>query len=244
MKRRMLGIVGALALALVGTMVLVTYVNGAEDRALAGQKTVRVLVAAEPIDAGTPASELEGKLEFEKIPAKVRAEGAVTSLDELGDRVTNTDLLPGEQVVKARFAEPDEASAGGAVPGGSDLLQATVALDPERALGGLVKPGDTVGVVASFDEPDVTGVALHQVKVTNVQLEQSSGTEGTQGGQAEGEEAADAPTGRFLVTLAVDSDSLEKIVFAAEHGTLWLAAEPKDAEVGSAQVITIDSIYA
>jgi pilus assembly protein CpaB len=239
-KRRLLGIVGAIVLALAGTVMLINYVNGAEDRALAGQKVVEVLVAAEPIAAGTPASELDGKLEFEKIPAKVRAEGAVTSIDALGDRVSEGDLARGEQIVKSKFVE----SGGGAPTAEANLLQTTIALDPERALGGLVKPGDTVGVVVSFDDPQLSGIALHGVKITNVQLEQTPGTDLSEGGQAEGDEAATAPTGRFLVTVAVDAPSLEKVVFAAEHGKMWLAAEPSGADLGATQLITIDNIYA
>jgi pilus assembly protein CpaB len=185
-KRRVLGLVGALLLALVGIGVLVGYVNGAEDRALAGQQTVEVLVAAEPIEAGTPAGELDGRIEFEKIPAKVRAEGAVTSLDQLGERVTSIDLLPGDQLVKARFVDQNEGGAGSTIGGGGDaeMLQTTIALEPERALGGLVKPGDTVGIVASI--PDVgTHLTLHAVRVTNVQLEPGSGgSPAEEGGQA------------------------------------------------------------
>ena len=44
MNRRILGLVGALLLAAIGTAMIVGYVHGADARALDGQKTVRVLV--------------------------------------------------------------------------------------------------------------------------------------------------------------------------------------------------------
>ena len=185
MKHRLFGVIGAVVLALLGTVILVSYVKGAEDRALAGEKIVKVLVAAEPIEAGTPAAELEGKLTFERIPQKVKAEGAITSIRELGDRVAETSLVEGEQIVKSRFVE--ESEAGSAVPGtegGENLLQQTIALEPERALGGMVKQGDIVAVVGSFDPfdsadgtktPNQTHVLIHKVRVTNIQIETGAG---------------------------------------------------------------------
>lgn len=248
MKRRMMGVIAAVVLALVGTLVLVSYVKGAEDRALAGEKTVKVLVAAEAIEVGTPAEDLEGKLEFERVPAKVRAEGAITSIKELGDRVSSADLLPGEQIVKARFIEASDAGAGvpGSQAGEANLLQQTVALAPERAIGGLIKSGDTVAVVSSFDvegAPDVTHMILHKVRVTNVQLSSDTGS-GEQGGEsAEGEEAAPAPSGQFLVTLALDAPSVERVVFTAEFGFVYLAAEPQDADEGGTKIVTLENIF-
>jgi hypothetical protein len=39
-----------------------------------------------------------------------------------------------------------------------------------------------------------------------------------------------------FVTLALDAPSVEKVVFAAEHGRVWLALEPKDANEGGTKV--------
>lgn len=255
MKRRLFGIIGALVLALLGTVVLVSYVKGAEDRALAGEKTVKVLVAAEPIEAGTSAKDLEGKLEFERIPQKVRAEGAVTSIGQLGDRVTETELLQGEQVVKSRFIE--ESEAGSATPGstgGENLLQQTVALEPERAIGGQLKQGDIVAVVGSFDPfdlpdgtktPNQTHVLIHKVRVTNVQVETSPGaTSGEPETDSESNEgAAEAPSGRFLVTVTLSAPNVERVTFTAEFGHVWLAAEPKDADETGTKIVVLDNVW-
>lgn len=255
MKRRLYGVIGALVLALLGTVILVSYVKGAEDRALAGEKIVKVLVAAEPIEAGTPASELEGKLTFERIPQKVKAEGAITSIRQLGDRVAETNLVEGEQIVKSRFIE--ESEAGSAVPGtegGENLLQQTVALEPERALGGMIKQGDIVAVVGSFDPfdqpdgtktPNMTHVLVHKVRVTNVQIETSAGAPVENGGDenGDGDETPEAPSGRFLVTFALDAPNIERLTFTAEFGHVWLAAEPKNADETGTKVVTLDVIW-
>ena len=59
----------------------------------------------------------------------------------------------------------------------------------------------------------------------------------------EGVEPGKAPTGQFLVTLALDAPSAERLVFAAEHGTIWLSLEPSDAPDGATKIVTGENIY-
>ena len=47
-----------------------------------------------------------------------------------------------------------------------------------------------------------------------------------------------APTGSLLITMAVDGPALEKVVFGAENGRMWLAWEPKEANEGGTKVQT------
>ena len=75
-----MGLIAALVLAFVGTLAIVTYVNGAEDRAQAGETIVKVLVVKESVPAGTPAKELGNRVGIERVSAKVTADGAVTSV--------------------------------------------------------------------------------------------------------------------------------------------------------------------
>lgn len=229
MRTRVIGLVGAFALALLGTTLLVSYVQGAEARALAGERTVDVLVVAAPIARGTKGEELGDLVRTEKVPAKVRVEGAVVDVASLKGRVAVVDLLPGEQLVDARFAAPQVAARAN-VPKG--MLEVTVELERQRALGGRIAAGDSVGVLASFSgggegaaAGETTHLILHKVPVTHVQ-----------GGRtdADNEDAA-AAGDTVMVTLALPAPSVERVVFAAEHGTLWLSAEPDDAaETGTA----------
>jgi len=238
MKRRVVGVVGAVVLALVGTLALVTYVNGAEDRALAGEKTVEVLVAAEAIPAGTPAADLEGQLTFERIPVKVRAEGAVTSISQLGKRVTETDLLPGEQIVRARFVA-NGAQQGSGGTASANALGATLQLDPARALGGQIKIGDTVAIVVSTTPegaPPQTQILLHKVTISGVQTDAS-----TPADAAADEETA--PGGSLLVTFALDVPSVERLVFAAENAKVWLASEPSEADESGSTAVSVSNLY-
>lgn len=242
--------IGAVVLALVGTFAIVAYVNGAEDRALAGEDVVKVLVVNEQIPAGTPAKELGDRVSLEQVSAKVQADGAVTSSKQLGNEVASATMVPGEQVVRARFVTASAFRAKGAsvsVPDG--LLQTTVSLDPERAVGGNLSPGSTVAVTASF-APSVmeysSHIILHKVLVTNVQLDEqaNSTTEDTEDTEdTSAVEPGDAPRGRFLVTLALDAASAERVVFAAEHGTVWLSLEPRSANETGTKILQAGNIY-
>ena len=232
-RQKLIGVVASVVLAGLGTALLVAYVRGAEDRALEGERPVNVLVAKEAIAKGTKVEDLAGRIATEKVPAKVVARGALTSVNSVAGQVTAVDLLPGEQLVASRFVASSRAGTVGLPPG---MLQVTVALDPVRALAGEVREGDTVGVLASFDDPETTRLMLHKVPVTRVRTDS--------GEQVRSNPQGEIPTGKLLVTLALDGPNVERVVFAAEHGRLWLSAEPEEADEGGTKVQTKAGINA
>ena len=244
MRRRFLAAIAALVLLVAGTAVLLGYVNGAEARAFAGARTVEVLVVDEVIPAGTSGSELAALVRAELLPAKAAAEGRVTDLSALSGRVTTVDLQPGEQLLTSRFESPDALQAAGTAVVPDGLQEVSVLLEPQRAVGGRLAAGDTVGVLVSLKFEDGTSAShavLHDVLVTQVQ-----GAPAPAGADDETETAsagAAAPSSSLLVTLAVSAAQAEAVVFGIEHGTLWLSLEPDGADVGGTEVITPGNIY-
>ena len=254
MNRKIVGVLAALLLAMIGTLLIVGYVRGIEGRALADERRVPVLVVQQAIPEGATAGEIAAAVDLEQVPAKVRAEGAVDKLGDLEGLVAAVDLVPGEQITKARFLTPAavEEEQGVKVPEG--LLEVTISLEASRVVGGKIKPGDVVAVVGSFSEgasdgeedagkaDPTTHVLLHKVLVTEI------GTEG-QMAAAEGQQAPDAAaapvsTGApILVTLALDAPSVERVVHTAEFGKLWLASEPEDAPEKGTRIQSLDTIY-
>ncbi len=224
-RQKLIGIVASVLLAAVGTGLLVAYVRSAENRALKGEKTVDVLVVSATIPKGTKAEDITSSLRIEQIPEKVATTGALTSTSPLAGKVAAVDLLPGEQLVSTRFTSPAEAQ--GIAP---NLLQVTIALEPVRALGGQIRKGDSVGVTVSFDEPETTRLFLHKVKVTDVRT--------IDGATVTTPPSGPAPATTLLITLAVDAPAVEKVVFAAENGKLWLAWEPKEANESGTKIQT------
>jgi pilus assembly protein CpaB len=235
MKRRITGIVAAVVLALFGTLILVAYVQSAKNKATAGERLSPVLVVTKSITKGTAASAIADSVKTEQVTANVKASSAVTDLGALKGLVAATDLVPGEEVLSSRFVTAQAAAQGNVPP---DKLRVTISLEPQRVVGGQVHAGDTVAVVMSFStNPDDTShLVLHQVLVSAVQGDQSSQTKSST-------TATTAPSGSILVTLAVDAPSVERVVFAAEWGKIWLAAEPTTAPQDGTKIVTRGNVY-
>jgi pilus assembly protein CpaB len=261
-------VVASIVLAALGTFMLVRYVNSAEARALEGTETVEVLVVADTIERGTAAEALAGKVESRMVPANVQAPGSIANLASLEGTVAAVDLLPGEQVLTTRFitAQQLEAEETFQVPDG--LLEVTVLLEPERALGGELLAGRQVSFIASFDPftldgvepseaeavteddeetaeepprtPNTTHLIVPGVWVTKVHLEELP-AETTEEFDATGGELA--PTGNLFVTLGVNPADAERIVYTAEFGKIWLALENGDIDTSDTQVQTRNTIY-
>jgi pilus assembly protein CpaB len=243
-KSRIIAGVVAVLLATIGTVLLVSYVAGADQRALAGTKTVDVLVVNKTIPAGTTAKALADFVGRQAVPAKVMAKDAVTSLGEVGDQVTTVELVPGEQLVRSRFVDPATIKGEGAITVPKGMQEISVQLEPQRIVGGQLQPGDTVGIFMSLkptlsSEP-VTHLTLHKVLVTGIQ------------GLAETPAKADAtaspttapvPPGSVIVTLARTGADAEKIVFAQEFGSIWLSKEPSTASESGTRQLTAKDLY-
>lgn len=246
--RRLLAALAALLLLVVGTVVLLAYVRGADARALAGVRTVDVLVAEQPIPEGTSGDQLADLVRTEKVPAKTAVAGRVTDLSALAGRVADVDILPGEQLLSARFVSPDSLKGPGQVDVPAGLQEVSVLLEPQRAVGGRLAAGDTVGILVSLTQQDgtpATHAVLHQVLVTQVQGAPSPVDPAAQDGEdpATASSGTPAPSASLMITLAVDAAQAEAVVFGVEHGTLWLSLEPDGADTGGTEVVTPETIY-
>lgn len=258
MTRRVLGLAVAGILAVLGTVALVGYVRSAEERALSDEQLVDVLVVTETIEAGSLASEVEGRVTTESVPAKIHAAGAVASLEDLSDLVAAVDLLPGEQLVTSRFVPASaftERNPGVVIP--DDMVEVTVELGAARAVGGLLVPGQQVAVIASFEPfdlasplvsvdgevvalpsavaggvdgktPNVSEIIIHKALVTAVQ--EVEGSQFETGSDRASARLNEAPSNPILVTLALTPVDAERVVFSVEFGQLWLARQAETVD--------------
>jgi pilus assembly protein CpaB len=195
------------------------------------------------VPEGTPADELADKVDTELVPAKTAVPGRVADLAHLAGKVATVDLQPGEQLLRSRFGEVDAAGDEDVVPVPPGLQEVSLLLEPQRALGGRLAAGDTVGVVVSISEGAKTHAVIHGVLVTEVK-----GAPGpVQAGEAEETQAASSgtvvPTQSLLITFAVTAAQAEAVVFGMEHGTVWLTLEPEDADTGGTSVVDSGNIY-
>jgi pilus assembly protein CpaB len=273
MRRRVIALVAAVLLAGVGTMVLVGFVQSAEERAVAGQELVAVLQvrADATVPQATMAEEIAPFIEVVQVPLQARAAGAITDLAEVAGLATAVELVPGEQLIAARFVPAAEVDADRrddlpprrvVTPDG--MLEVPVRLDAVSALGGIIDVGDRVAIVASF--ANYTGSTQGTVTVDDQVIAVPDSAEEAGGGQATRiliqnalviEVQADtaptfvddasgevvlAPASNFIVTFALEPNDVERLVFATQYGTLYLAQQGLD-DVGETGIVTIDNIF-
>ncbi len=233
MQRRIIAAVAAVLLAGIGAAMLYSYVNTAEARALAKMETTTVLVATKVIPAGTLGADLAPFVALKQLPKIAVVDGTLTDVVNVGDLVTTSDFQIGEQLLAARFGEPNMTTAGEVdVP--SDLQQLTVQLGPDRVIGTNIAPGNKVGVMISKEENQVglTKLAFRDVLVTRVQ--------GAPGAPAEAGDVA--PSSDLLVTLAISPQSAAQIVWGAEFGHLYLVLEPVDGDHDSLPLVKAKTV--
>ncbi|MEV7454525.1 Flp pilus assembly protein CpaB [Pseudarthrobacter oxydans] len=260
MKSRLLGGIAALVLAVIGTVLLVVYVQGADARAAQGLDPVNVLVVKESVPAGTKAGDLGKYVQVEALPQSAVPEGTLDKLDDQAGRVTAVDLQPGEQLLASRLVDPKEL-APGTVPVPDGLEEVTLLLSPERILGGRLEAGDTVTVYTSFKAEDnmpadapvpaevkgwkqSTGLLFHDVLVTAVQkaapdTKKSASTQ--ESGSADS--SVEMPNGSAYVTVARTDADAAKLVFGAEFGTIWLAKQTDTSAKSDPPVTTFGGLY-
>ena len=231
MTRRVMAAVAAVVLALVAGVLVAGYVAAADSRASAGYELTEVFVVTEPIPVGERA--VTGvNIKMRELPRTAVVDDAVTSVAELGDRVAAVDLVPGEQVLDARFVDANLA-LGKAVDIPEEMAEVTIALSSDRVLGGNITAGATVGVLASYkvpdDAPPETSTLLHRALVSRIQ------------GITLPEEPGGEPqaTDGIQVTLAVLPRDVQRVVWTAEFGTLWLSLEQETTDIAGTTPITV-----
>lgn len=244
-RRRSIAILAAVLLTVFGTVVLVAFVNSAEQRAQEGAELVRILVAAEEIPQGTSSDAVADAVAAREVPSVMRAADAVDDISELGDQVTVERILAGEPIVARQFGDEAAAQRGdqGQIDEGRQVV--TIALEPQRALGGQVAQGDLVGVIVSVESngaasdagaSDATGCSGETASVlSGIEVTDVSGAD-PETGEATG------ATGALMVSMDVDESDAEAIIFGAEYGSIWLTRQPAGAQIDG-QTQTCDDVF-
>lgn len=245
MKSRLLGGVAAVVLALIGAVLVFSYAANADARAMAGLQPTDVLVVRKAVPAGTAVEQLQESVGLDKRPTGSVPTGALTTLDNSAGKVTATDLVPGEALVGQRLVDPETLEAPGSIPIPKGMQEVTVALDPQRVVGGRIAAGSTVGVFVTFGggalkydkiSTTTTQRVFHKMLVTSLQRADPAVD------PADGSKVL--PAGSMLVTLAVNDPAAAKIIFSAENGAIWLTNEPKDAtEDNPPKPVRVTEVY-
>ena len=236
MNKRVVAALAAVAFAAIGIILLISYANGANERAYDGAKLQTVLQVKSPVAANTQASDLKGSIEEVELPRSAVAKGAVSNLTEVSGLFTTVDLEPGEQLLLSRFSaegakkdEPEETKSKR--PKG--YQEVTIPLGSPMAVADKLKAGDRVGIVASYQTKEgdgVTQMIRNQVLILavtgpGVKWDGSPGDKITQ-----------------MITVAVKTRDVGKIVNALTFGKVWMTKQYPDTLNGQGGSISRDDV--
>jgi len=261
MKRRVVTIVLAVALAITGTLAVLVYVNRADARAVAGQQAVTVLVADQAIPSGTTVKDAKPLLRKETLPAASVSTDAVTELAANQDAlVTSSDLGPGQLMLRSMLVPAERATNGLVIPDGQ--VAVTITLCGPEAVAGNVKVGSQVavfGTVVTGDNADVsaqpncTGQHKQQVgkgiskteacgctlantrvvipKVRVIAIGAAKQPEDGVKTTNVSQNTSGPQNDLILVTVAVNQDNAERLILLTQTGLPYLALHGPNAEL-------------
>lgn len=237
MRSRLIILIVALALGATAALVTARYLQAEQARIAQGAQLVTVLVAQQDLPTGMTSEQLvsKGYLAQRQIPRQYVAASAVSSRAMLDGKVVAQPISKDQQITASMFKYAADVGLASSTP--KDYIAVAIPYDAARGVGGLLKPGDSVGVFGTFEvgqkgvETALTKLILPKAKVLAVDqtLETGSGTAPTSGvsnpsgsGPLAGGGSQSAQPLAPTVTLALTPADAEKLVFALEEGKVWL----------------------
>lgn len=248
MGKRILAIAAATVIALIGSVLVLLYANGADKRAVAASSPTTVYVSTATIPAGTSVKEAVRLklLTRTQTAAKAMPAGALTSVTPDNEALLAlTDIPPGQFVLGSAFGETVIGDKAIQVPAGK--LAVSVQLSDPARVGNFVTPGSMLTIFASyklkqldaseeskvFNEQDVQGTSVLLDNIQVIGMGNQALQAGQQGAQkgAEGEAAAAPQAPSFLVTLAVTPEQATKLVHGANQYVLYAGLRGAEVKV-------------
>lgn len=245
-SRRGVSLIVALLLAAFATAAWVSYVRSIENRAIDGNTTVQVYVAADAIPAGTTAEQADGNKLFVKtgVPKRLVAAGAVTELPALRGTVASVTIQKGEQILRSRFTSPEQAARLLQIPAGLQAMSVEVAAPP--GVGGFVQPHDRVSVIAKVAPQNADPLVrflLQDVEVLAVGSRTSVVAPASGSREAAREEATPQASDRMLLTLAVSPFQAEQLAFAVLEGQVYFTLLPPGSKATGTPGRTAGNVF-
>ena len=175
-----------------------------------------------------------------QIPAEYIQPGAMRDLSKVVGVVAREAIVGGEQILERRLlASGKQAGFAGVIPAGKRAL--TVSVSDVTGVAGLLKVGDSVDAIVTFDQQAAGGhvsrLLLQNLLVLAVNRESEVPAER----DAKKDTAKDAGVVKLTtVTLAVSPEEATKVTLSEEKGKLRFALRPylPEANVTMPQSVT------
>lgn len=221
-------IIISLVLSLVTSLLIYAYITANKQvPSTPAMEYVTVLTAAEDIPANT---EITSKhVKQARIARELVNTRALNDMNEIVGKHTKESIIEGEQFLPQRLASHDNMSLAYRIP--EDTRAVSMNVNEQIGVANLLRPGDYVDVIASFDnEVEISKVILQNIRVLAIGNDMTLASD----------KIPEVPS---TVTLAVYSEDIEKFVFASEFGTLRLVLRPaNDSKIIGTQGIVRSDI--
>jgi Flp pilus assembly protein CpaB len=228
--RRGATVIAAVAAVLAG-LVLLVFASQYRSSVRGGTVQRTVLVADRLIPKGTSGDVIVADGFFK--PTSVQQDavdaGALVSASALAGKVATRDVYPGEQLAASAFLAGADPLRGQLRP---DDRGIALALDAPHAMGGQIRAGDHVDVLAGFNATNAgTGQGRPELR-TLLQDVLVLAAPSTAAGSSNG-----------TVTVRVGQADAPRLAFAADNGKLWLVLRPPvGAKNRTPSSVTLDSL--
>jgi len=247
MGRRVIAVLAAMVVGLIGVAAVLLYAGGADARAVADQRPQTVFVAQGLVPAGTTAADAvaKGLMVPTKIAAKGVPAGALTKVDAAtGKLVALTDIAAGDFVIASRFGTTPTGAKAIQVPDGQVAISVSLS-DPGR-VGTFVTPGSHIVIYDTYQPPAGPAGAPAATKQTRVLLDDAlviavGSTSLTPTANANANANGQA-TGA-LVTVALPPDAAAKLVHGIQTGTLYAGLRGIDTKANLAQIVSDSTLF-
>ena len=254
MGRRIVAILAAAVIALVGVTAVLLYARGADARAVASQQPANVYVVKSLVPSGTTLKDAvqSGLIIKTSVASKGVPLGALTGVNGgNGGLYALSDIQPGEYVLNDRFGVKPVGTKAIEVPAGQVAVSISLS-DPAR-VGTFLTPGSHVVLFDSFDVVAAADAATTKAEAgtqTRVLLDDvlviamgESSLTPTAPTTGEDGEAAAAPVAGALLTVAVTPADAVRLVHGIQTGRLYAALRGTDAKVDLGKVVSGVSLF-
>ena len=246
MNRRLMAVLAAVVVGLIGVVAVMIYASSADSRAVAGQRPQTVFIAAKQVPSGTSAADAvaQGLIVSTQAAAKGVPVGALSTVDEsTGKLLALTDIAPGEFVFASRFGTTPLGQKAIQVPGGQVAISVALA-DPAR-VGSFVTPGSRIVIFDSFpkDAPAQTRVLLDDVLVIAMGATSLTPAASADGQASTAAGGAQSATEAVLVTVALPPDSAARLVHGTQTGLLYAGLRGTDTKANLSQIVSGSTLF-
>jgi Flp pilus assembly protein CpaB len=258
MRSRGLVVAIAVVLAVAAAAAVILYTQGVKEDAVKGGGLQPVIVANQDIRANEPLDPLlaQGVFRQIRVPGDALVEGAVTDERQLKGASTTSAIFANEQIPASRLSTAESRPNELGISEGH--IAVAVELDAPQGGAGNVQPGDNISIFATYQNVQVIPGNIRQL-VTQPTVPATAGAKRELpdftvtlvptvrvlrilNPQVDTETGEQNASDRIRVTLDLEPQDAQNLVFAQENGLVWLGLLPpnEDGTQPKASVIPLE----